>query len=102
MDTGAAPGPRAQVAAPHAGEAEVVAHHRDARPAHVAHDGLQPLHLLCLARAVEQHVVPVLRLEVLDRRHLQALGRSIAAPQIAQFLVRPHLFGRQARPIRRE
>jgi hypothetical protein len=74
----------------HARDAEVVAHHRNARLAQAADDRLEVLKLPLLLRAVEQHVVPVGGVEVLDRLQRKPLG--VDRPlQIDEFLQRPDL-----------
>ena len=75
---------------PHPGNAEVVAKHRNAGSAQVADDRLDVIELLPLERAIEQHVVPVRRVEILDRGQGQPLGLDGFA-EVCQLLDRPEL-----------
>ena len=85
---GLAAGVRPGHLAPHPGHAEVVAHGRNANPAHIADELFELLHLLWPARTVEQHVVPLRRRKILQRLQLQAL-RVDQRFQVAQPLVGP-------------
>ena len=73
---------------PHSRDAEVVADGGNTGLTHAADQGLQVFELLLLARAVQQHVVPVRGVEVLYGRQRQALGLDGFA-QVQQFVRRP-------------
>ena len=79
-------------AAAHAGDAEVVAEHRNAGLADAADDRLAVFEVLALLRAVEQHVVPVGRIEVFDRFELEAGGVDLALER-DQLVDGPQLIG---------
>src|SRR5205823_6660978 len=70
------------------GEAEVIAHHRNAGLAQTLNDRLYVFEVLLLLRTIEEHIVPMSRIEVLDGFELQALSFNGLA-QVAQFLERP-------------
>ena len=72
----------------HAGDAEVVAHYRNTRLAHVADDRFHIFEMLALARPVEQHVVPVCGVEIFDGCQLQT-GRVDFLAQRDKLLDRP-------------
>ena len=86
--------------APHGGEREVVANHRDARLADVADELLQAGELLLLAGPVEQDVVPVADLEVLERGQLEPLGLD-GPTQVDELVDRPDAAARGDAPATR-
>ena len=59
-------------AATDAGDAEVVAHDRNAGLAEPTNDRLAVLQMLALLRPIEQHIVPMSRIEILNRLELEA------------------------------
>src|SRR5205823_6127694 len=56
------------------GYREVVTKHRNARSTQIADNCLEIFQLLLLPWPVKQHVVPVRRIEILDRRQFEAFS----------------------------
>ena len=85
---GAAPSEGTGSARGDTGEAEVVADHPDSRSSNGANERFEIVELRVLLRTVEQHVVPIRRVEILDRGKFQPC-RLEALPQGVEVLLGP-------------
>jgi hypothetical protein len=75
---------------PHARNAEIVSDHGDSGLARALHDLLEKIELFLLARAIQENIVPVGRVEVLDGCQLQP-GIVDLRPEFLQRVQRPQV-----------